>query len=172
MKNVADIWQACRTEDPKLGTELPTPEVACSEDYASFAEALAEAYALGELIESDWFHQFILLKPSAFYASLEFQRLLELSLKKNMRAGMKARMSKSERFLPNLEEPALESVGEDRKSKIKFQLSSNGLPRFAFAAPILEEKARAQRKKRKKIIIYIILIIIALSLIYISFFIR
>ena len=172
MKNVADIWQACRTEDPKFGTELPTPEAACSESHASFAEALAEAYALGELIESDWFHQFILLKPSAFYASLEFHRLLELSLKKNMRAGMKARMSKSERVLPSLEEPALESVGRDRKLQIKFQLSSNGLPRFGFAAPILEEKARVRRKKHKKIIIFITLIIIALVLIYTTFFIN
>jgi flagellar basal body-associated protein FliL len=88
-----------------------------------------------------------------------------------MRAGMKARMSKSERVLSSLEEPALESVGKDRKLQIKFQLSSNGLPRFAFAAPILEEKARVRRKKHKKIIIFITLIIIALVLIYTSFFI-
>ncbi|MFM6934470.1 MAG: hypothetical protein ACKOXP_03440 [Flavobacteriales bacterium] len=163
MKSVMEIWQSIREESTSLSADVPSPEMACSKEFSFFAEALAEAYQQNELIESDWFHQFILLKPSAFYEVLEFNRLLELGIKDSIRKGMKRKMARLERRQANLEA----SEGLEREvstsSQIKFQLS-RGLPNFASAEYILAQKQQQRRKKSKQIIKFILLIIIALGL--------
>lgn len=166
MKSVAEIWQSCQESIPNAATELPTPELACTEEFNAFAEDLAEVYSLGELIESDWFHQFILLKPRAFYEAMEFNRLLELSLKKSLRNEMKQRLRRVENGLNGLEETVADGHPAEsmEKMKIKFQRSA-GLGHFAASKDIIEEKQRERRQKNKKIIIFIALIIISLALI-------
>ena len=166
MKSVAEIWQSCQEAIPNAARELPTPELACTEEFNAFAEALAEVYSLGELIESDWFHQFILLKPRAFYEAMEFNRLLELSLKKSLRNDMKQRLLRSENGLNSQEETLADerSTESMEKTKIKFQRSA-GLRHFPASKDIIEEKQRERRQKNIKIIIFIALIIIALALI-------
>lgn len=166
MKSVAEIWQSCQEAIPNAARELPTPELACTEEFNAFAEALAEVYSLGELIESDWFHQFILLKPRAFYEAMEFNRLLELSLKNSLRKDMKQRLRRSENGINSTDETRAEgdSRGSIEKMKIKYQRSA-GLRHFAASKDIIEEKQRERRQKNKKIIIFIALIIISLALI-------
>lgn len=163
MKSVAEIWQSCQEAIPNAARELPTPELACTEEFNAFAEALAEVYSLGELIESDWFHQFILLKPRAFYEAMEFNRLLELGLKNSLRKDMKQRLRRSENGINSPDETRAEE-GSREKTKIKFQRSA-GLRHFAASKIIIEEKQRERRQKNKKIIIFIALIIISLALI-------
>lgn len=160
MKSVMEIWQSIRGESTSLPADVPSPEMACTKEFSFLAEALAEAYQQNELIESDWFHQFILLKPSAFYEVLEFNRLLELGIKESIRKGMKRKMARLERRQANLE--ALERE-VSTSSQIKFQLS-RGLPNFASAEYILAQKQQQRRKKSKQIIKFILLIIIALGL--------
>ena len=167
MKTVLEIWQNFQQEFLNATRELPTPELASTEEFNAFAEALAEVYSLGELIESDWFHQFLLLKPRAFYEAMEFQHLLELSLKNSLRKDMKQGLRSIENGLHGLEETVRD--GEPReflqRSKIKFQRSV-GLRHFAAAEAIIEEKLRERGQKNKKIVIFIVLIINVLALIY------
>lgn len=167
MKTVAEIWHSCQEKIPNTTTELPTPELASTEEFSAFAEALAEVYSLGELIESDWFHQFILLKSPAFYEAMEFNRLLQLSLKNSLRKDMKQRLRSIENGLNGLEETISDQQPREftQKSKIKFQRST-GLRHFAASKDIIEEKERVRRQKNKKIFIFIALIIIVLMLIF------